>query len=1206
MRKLLLWSVLPCLLVTVMFSSRLFGQAGDRAIITGLITDSTGAAVPGATITAINQETKIKTVIGSDSAGNFETPPLILGTYTLTVEKEGFKIYDRPGIILTGGMHYRQDVTMELGAVTQTIEVKASSDMINTQTAEVEEHTVSQSYYEDLPSVMGIDIRLAESLLQIQPGYNSHAQNGDAIFRGSQFYSRVNGGQTESTENWFDGAAFGYAEGHQQTQESSLPYEAVKEMTVVENTFSAQYGHTSGGFVQYTTKSGSNTLHGDLYDFLTTSDEDARNFFLPNIIPLTQNDAGFSVGGPIVIPHIYNGHNKTFFFGTLDRMDYRSTVNTGYVNTLPLPTEIGGNFSQLLTDTTSGQLTQVATDALGRPVYQNEIFNPATLRTVNGVNVRDGFGFDPTTGLPLANANIIPTSMYSAVSNKYIALIPPPNRLTVNQNEFGGTSDDNDQIDVTTWLARVDHSFNDKLNMSDTFYMNNRPRIAHCGGPEGCNVQNDPWTGATKNDTYIGQGFDQRVANRFEHLQFDWVIKPNVVNHTTLAYDRWFMGGASLSAGAGWPQILGISGIDAPPGGPPDIGFSSVVPYTNFGTSWEQGFETNNRYQVLDDISWITGKHSVKAGFEYRYMQFPQHGWAESTGGSFNFNSNETSGFDSKGDILGANSGDAFASLLLGQVDNAGYTVPAYYTPIQNYWAPWVNDEIKVTSKLTLSIGLRLDYETALREMHHRESTFDPTLANPAAGGIPGALQFLPSGQNSFEHPTWNVGPRFGIAYRLSSKNVFRGGYGMYYSGVPGALAGGYPVTGYTTNPSAPNLTGGVQPAFDWDNGFPTADIVLPPQTSSTFANGTAVIADAAHTTTMPRYSSWTVSVERQLSSNMSLDVAYVGNHATRLISSPDDLGPGANMNPASVLSYGSTELLTPIGSQTTVPSPYPGFVGDVAQALRPFPQYQEILYRNAYNGQSHYNALQITFDRRLTHGFSLRVGETWSKLINDNAENAEAGFGSAQGQSGIQNPSNFQKGERGLSIDNTPNNLGIGWIYMLPFGQGQLLGKGVGNGVNRLINGWKLSATQVYQSGRPLSITMNNDLSGFLFNDNLRPNKLGGGGSSSYNNNPTNAYLSPSGWADPGPLNFGNASRTDPVIRGFGYYNEDLDLMKDTHINERFWIRFDMQAGNVLNRVDFCPVNTNWSNQTAGGFGYTSSQCNISRRIQFGLTVNF
>jgi hypothetical protein len=255
-----------------------WGQIADRAVITGLITDVTGAAVPGAKVTFINEATGTKTATGTNTAGNYSSPDLILGAYTVQGEKEGFKTFVRRGLTLTSGQHCRQDVHLELGTLTQRVEVTTAPEMIQSETATVS-NAIGQSYYDDLPAVMGADIRLAEALLQVQPDYVPTAPDGDPIFRGSQFLSRINGGQTMATENWFDGAAFGYAEGHQQTQESSLPYASVKEMTVVGGTFSAQYGHTSGGFVQYVTKSGSSNPHGQLYDFFTSHKLDARNFF---------------------------------------------------------------------------------------------------------------------------------------------------------------------------------------------------------------------------------------------------------------------------------------------------------------------------------------------------------------------------------------------------------------------------------------------------------------------------------------------------------------------------------------------------------------------------------------------------------------------------------------------------------------------------------------------------------------------------------------------------------------------------------------------------------------------------------------------------------------------------------------------------------------------------------------------------------------
>src|SRR5215467_12545363 len=404
-----LFALISLSLVVVVFSGHvLYAQFADRGIITGVVTDASGAAVPDAKVTVTNQDTSVSTVVGTNSAGNYSTPPLTPGKYRVDIAKQGFKLFSRPDIELAGAVTYRQDAKLDIGAVTETVEVSgATTPLINTENATVS-HTVGETYYKELPAVMGADIRLAESMLQLQPGYVPVQPNGDAIFRGSGFESRINGGQMLATENWFDGAAFGYAEGHQQTQESSLPYDSVQQMTVVENTFSAQYGHTSGGFITYATKSGTNQFHGNVYDFYTNNKMDASNYFVGplliangrnNTLPLGQNNWGFAVGGPV--PKL----KKTFWFFNLDGLDYHSTVNTGLVNILPDTLTRQGNFSELL-DTTK----QVGTDVLGRPMYQGEVYDPGSTKNVptviNGVPtqvpVRNGFGFDTVSGAPCA------------------------------------------------------------------------------------------------------------------------------------------------------------------------------------------------------------------------------------------------------------------------------------------------------------------------------------------------------------------------------------------------------------------------------------------------------------------------------------------------------------------------------------------------------------------------------------------------------------------------------------------------------------------------------------------------------------------------------------------------------------------------------------------------------------------------------------
>src|SRR5439155_10675679 len=290
---------------------------------------------------------------------------------------------------------------------------------------------------------------------------------------------------------------------------------------------------------------------------------------------------------------------------------------------------------------------------------------------------------------------------------------------------------------------------------------------------------------------------------------------------------------------------------------------------------------------------------------------------------------------------------------------------------------------------------------------------FDPNTPNPAAGGIPGAMIFAGSGpgrsgKRVFEDPSWNVGPRFGFAYQLRQDTVVRGGYGIYYAGVAASQWTAYPTTGFQNNPTAANVTGGVFPAFYWDStcptgvaasvscGFPKSDIILPPIIDPSVANGTLVVTEPKNGATQPRYQNWSLSVQHQFSENMLLDLNYVGDHGTRLVNNWTTAGVLANMLDPGVLSTYGPNLLTtsvtdPAAQAAGIKVPYPGFTGDVAQALRMWPQYQGIRYRDVPNGMSIYHALQVTFERRMTAGFQFRLAYTWSKLINNGAEAGQA-----------------------------------------------------------------------------------------------------------------------------------------------------------------------------------------------------------------------
>jgi hypothetical protein len=1238
----------------------LYAQRADRAVITGVVTDPTGSAVAGATVRVKNEGTGVETVLTTNASGAYTTPLLILGNYSVSVDHPGFKTSVNTGIVLTGAETVRQDVTLPVGAVSESVEVQANAEL-NVTTPDVT-HTVDNKYYEDLPTITASDVRLAESMLQIQPGYLPMKPNGDPMFRGSQFNSRINGGQTMATENFFDGAAFGYAVGHQQSHESSPPEESIQEMKVITTTYSAQYGHTSGGFIEYTSKSGTNNIHGSAYEYFANDALNARGFFDADCdasgnctsrpkTPIKNNSFGFTLGGPVVIPKVYNGHNKTFFFTNFDWTRFRSGVLPGFGNTTATDAFKAGDFSSLLNTNNI-----IATDALNRPVYQGEIFDPSTLTTVGTVPVRTGFGFDPTTGLPIpGQANIIPANnpLLSTVASRISALMVHPDRAGNAFNVAGNPAgDQNWLLNARTIEFRVDHQFNPNFRMSESFYWGHRPSIRNCGEVAGCVTQFDGQTEPQKNTNYYGNGFYQRITTHHTHTQFDWIIRSNLLNHTTIAWDRWFMGGNPLSAGAGWPNrlwagtsgaaVLKGGGLVDNTGGPPEIDFccgqngaSNNIPYNSIGDyGWPKfGFLTNNRWQFSDDLSWVKAKHTLKIGFEYRWHQFPFKGWAVGDeSGAFAFSSLETAGYDKNGNNLNAQTGESFASFLLGQVHQSTQTIPAYPTFYEGYFAPWINDEFKATSRLTLTFGLRFDYQKARTEMHNEYSSFDPNAPNPGAvtvGGteLPGALVYAGkgafpfTGRRTFEDPKHDAwGPRIGFAYRLGDKTAIRGGYGIYYSGVSFDQFIGQPTLGFVGNPTVVSPDNGQHAAFLLDSGFPQVSPTLcaqnpgdacirqPPLVDPTFANGTSVLAVAKNGLTLPRYQNYSLTVERQLTSNMALDVSYIANRGSRLTNNWQSMGVYANMNDPSVLAAGAN-VLTTTCTVASCPAgfsaPFTTFNGDVAQALRQYPQYQNILWRDVPTGSSIYNALEIVLEQRVSHGLQFRVGYTYSKLSNDGAESAQGGNGV---NATVQNPACPHKCEWGLSADDTPNVFLSGFTWEIP-GAKKWTGA-----ANTLLGGWNVAGVLRYESGRPLNITMNNDLGGLLFNGQKRPNRVSGSPAvvSRGSFNPLNqGYLNVAGFADPGTDQFGNTPRRDGSVRGWPTYNEDLNLFKVFKLTEQLNMRFEAQFGNIFNRTDFCDPNTNWSagqfaGAGTGSFGQISTQCNQPRSIQFGLKLTY
>src|SRR5918999_5195004 len=364
----------------------LLAQRADRATISGVVTDNQGAAVPGATVTIKNEDTGVENALVTNNAGAYTSPPLVLGRYSVTVDLTGFKKMVASGILLQGGGAIRHDVALQVGDVTESVEVRAVAGI--SETRPDVSHTVDEKYYQDLPFVTGADVRLAESVLLMQPGYLPMRPNGDPMFRGSQFNSRINGGQAMATENFFDGAAFGYSSGHQQSHESTPPLESVQEVKVISTTYSAQYGHTSGGFVEYSSKSGTNAYRGSVYEYMADDAFNQNTIFAKRggikKTPIRNDNFGFTLGGSPRLPG-FHCRQQTHFFVNLDYTRIRSGTIAGFGNTTPIDAFKAGNFGALLTN------NQLGTDVLGRPILRGQIFDPQTTRMVNNIPVRYPF-----------------------------------------------------------------------------------------------------------------------------------------------------------------------------------------------------------------------------------------------------------------------------------------------------------------------------------------------------------------------------------------------------------------------------------------------------------------------------------------------------------------------------------------------------------------------------------------------------------------------------------------------------------------------------------------------------------------------------------------------------------------------------------------------------------------------------------------------
>lgn len=1216
----------------------------SRGAITGTVQDRAGAVVAKAKITARNIATNVTTETEATGDGTYRFQQLPAGTYTLQATAANFKTAEISEVVVEVNTTTARDIVLDAGQVTETVTVSAEAALtVQSETSDVGTVVTSKQVLE-LPLLVGagggFGLRSPEAFTFLTPGVigpgtgTDNGVNGDnAGENGGTFNSKFAGSQNFSNEVLLEGASTFRTENGSSFDETAPSVEAFQEFKVLTSNLSAEYGRTGGGITSFAYKSGTNQFHGSVYDFFRNRVLNANRFFnnAQGIDPATNreraprpfdnfNDYGATIGGPIFLPRFgeggkpyYSGRDKSFFFFIYEGSQRK--IGGSSISTLPTDQFVRGNFSSLLT------AEQIGTDVLGRPILSGQIFDPATTRVVGGQTVRDPFP-----------GNIIPTNRFSNVARNVLGFLPAPNRPGRFDNFiFSGTS----PLDVYTYAVKIDHAITGNSRLSGSYSKRVNDRVV------GVRVLPD----------IINRGNqDQIFTTHYLRLTHDQTFSTRVLNHFNVGLNRTESLNQSPSVGENIPGRIGLSGVANTHF--PEFNFGGGLVGIGFGNS-ANNFDTGLR--LNDFISVVSGGHNLRFGGDYRHQRYTPTN-QNNLAGIFDFGSGQTAAVVNN--QTSANTGFGFASFLLGQVAgsrlNFAPSVPQWRS---NYYALFAQDDWKVTKNLTLNLGLRWDVDEPRRELYDRFSSFDPTVPNAGAGGRPGAIVFAGAGTGRAGTRTFaetyykSFGPRFGFAYspdrnqgvfgRLlggAGKTVIRGGYGVYYQSLLYADFGERLQAGFNATPGF-NSTNGFDPAFQLDQGFPQ-NFPRPPFVDPTVRNNPASPQEvefiAREHGRPPMIQNYSLEIQRELARDLILNVGYMGVQGHRLRSNL--LRYNTIRNEA--LQLGNL-LFADINSAEAqaagIRAPFAGFQGNVAQALRPFPQYGNILtdccLENA--GNSNYNAGYVKIERRFSQGLNLLASYTFSKTLTD-ADSALPIFATFSGGGEVQNPYDLRS-EKAVSNQDIPHALVISYIYELPVGEGRAFKTGNGF-VDKLIGGFQIGAVHRYQSGQPLSFCCSSEIPTY---GRIRPGLVPGqeilsqavrnGTFDPLATDPAQReYFNRAAFYDVNaictrdaagnflrnqpfgcrlptePLRFSNMPRTLGNVRSEQFFNEDINILKKTRLYEEVTLEFRTEIFNIFNRAIFRRANTFDVFAAGSNFGRVFGQSNNPRVIQFGLKLLF
>jgi hypothetical protein len=1178
--------VIAVLAIVVCLNHAVLAQGTSAGSIKGIVTDASGAVMSGVAVTVTNAQTNRNLTFTTDADGRYYALNLPVSSYSVKAEKSGFGTKISENVQVNPGIDTVLDIQMVVGTVDQTVDVRATIAPV-TEDKPDRGVVISAGTLQTLPLQVSGGQRQSDTFLTLAPGVT-----------GDTFSARINGAPNFSQDFYYDGIPYMNGDGGGRQEGLGVPFEAVDEYAIHTNAYSAVYGRGSG-LLNFHIKNGNNQLHGGAWEFLRNDALDAPGYFQRGPHTEKQHEFGFKVGGPVYIPKIYNGKDKTFFFFNIDWYRLRGGTSNQTI-TLPTNAMKQGDFSGLVDSDPTHSLGINPCD--GTSIQPGQIFDPLTTETVGGVLCRTAFP-----------GNIIPSNRLSPLSAQYMGLMPDSATDAVVNNTpvvVPATPQNN-----LFWLIKADHNISHNLVFHGSYYIGRY------------NIPTSPTISGV-----LGSGNNFNVHAWEPRLSLDHTITPRLLNQVLFSVQytegqRVFFplvpdsfNSSIATPGQPYPALV-ISGMPTFGTGQTNTGGS--------GGCWPCTF-------FADNLKWVKGRHNFAFGTELRWED--ERNTFAINNGTFNFGSGLTSlpGSASSGQL-----GFGFASFYLGAIGQASRTGEAPTRLVKTgYRALYAQDDIRVSSKLTLNLGLRWDVSLPVYDNDNKFSTFDPTVPNPGAGGLLGSLVYagntggpcIADGGASLcrsriantYYNNWQ--PRIGFAYGINDKTIVRGGFGITTirggaSTLMGPEIAASYLSGYQFQETFSSPDNGFSPPAPltptWDVGLPPIG-TAPPRTLDAL-NGQPIQYMRPEDGKSGYIQQWSLTVEQKLPWRIGTEVSYVGSSSVHIGSNLIN----KNQVPANFLSLGpvlNADINSPEAMAAGIPLPFPGFTGSVAQALRPYPQYRFIAATTQITGHANYHSLQMRAQKYFSEGLTFITSFTWSKTLLDGLDQF-SNFSASPLDT--YNPK-LERQVLGANIFGgaSPRTLSFASTYELPIGPGKryLAGQGV---VGKVVGGWGVAAVLAYNAGSPLPITggtptpIFNRQPAFNFNGSTdsggaRPNRVPGVKAQLFTGGTFNPwsgqrYLNPDAFSDAGAFALGNAPNTLPDVRGFPYYNENISIIKNTKVTESAVIQFRAEFFNAFNRTVFAAPNTNWSASAVGNpFGQVTGQANTPRQIQFALRVDF